>query len=111
MSSSSTTACSRSPSPATPATPESDTLEPVTNQQDLVPWLHSLSSNDFLIGSESPFAEHVKHKEGHILELGDIIQEEIMAEYVSILSLRHFFPTAVEPVSYPRLLTLDASFL
>ncbi|KAK7685167.1 hypothetical protein QCA50_011530 [Cerrena zonata] len=81
MSSSSTTACSRSPSPATPATPESsDTLEPVATQEDLVPWLHSLSPNDFLIGNESPFVEHTKQSEGHPLELEDIIQEDVMAE-------------------------------
>ncbi|CAL1707255.1 unnamed protein product [Somion occarium] len=81
MSSSSTTACSRSPSPASPATPEScDNLDSVVTQEDLAAWCHSLSPAGFLIGDESHFGEHVKKREGHALELADIIQEDAMVD-------------------------------
>ncbi|KAL6310416.1 hypothetical protein BKA93DRAFT_755994 [Sparassis latifolia] len=73
MSSSSTTACSRSPSPS-PATPDSsDTLEPVVTQEELVAWCNSLSSG-FLVGDEAQFLDNDKREQGQILDLEDLLQ-------------------------------------
>ncbi|KAH8107797.1 hypothetical protein BXZ70DRAFT_912659 [Cristinia sonorae] len=72
MSSSSTTACSRSPSPATPATPDSDNLDNVVTQEDLAAWCHSLSPAGFLIGEESNFAAaSLRKNAGRPLKLED----------------------------------------
>ncbi|TCD67856.1 SPT3 Dosage dependent suppressor of Ty-induced promoter mutations-like protein [Steccherinum ochraceum] len=78
MSSSSTTACSRSPSPATPATPDSDNIDNVVTQEDLAAWCHSLSPAGFLIGEESTFSTAtaaLKKTVSHPLKLEDISQD------------------------------------
>lgn len=82
MSSSSTTAASRSPSPS-PATPESsDNLEPVVHQGDISRWCNSLPPGHFLAGEDILAAEQDKRVEGHVLELEDLLQDGAYAEYV-----------------------------
>ncbi|THH29855.1 hypothetical protein EUX98_g4324 [Antrodiella citrinella] len=82
MSSSSTTACSRSPSPATPATPDSDNTDNVVTQEDLSAWCHSLSSPaGYLIGEESPFsAAPFKKHTTRTLKLEDIIHDDVVTD-------------------------------
>ncbi|KAL4254285.1 hypothetical protein ABKN59_002888 [Abortiporus biennis] len=80
MSSSSTTACSRSPSPTSPATPaSSDTLEPVVTQEDLAAWCQSLSPAGFLINDPSHFA-HAFKSEPSSIDFDDIIHDDKLAD-------------------------------
>ncbi|KAH9951532.1 hypothetical protein B0H21DRAFT_716410 [Amylocystis lapponica] len=75
MSSSSTTACSRSPSPS-PATPESqDSLEPCVNREDLSAWCHSLSPSSFLVGNDAPFSDSNKAEDSRILDIAELLQD------------------------------------
>lgn len=71
MSSSSTTACSRSPSPATPES--SDSLEPALNQDDLSAWCQSLSPTDYPMSAEPHMG--MKNEDERILDLEDLLQE------------------------------------
>ena len=72
MSSSSTTAGSRSPSPATPEA--SDTLDPAVTQEVVNAWCHSLSQD----GYYEPF-EHDKEYVAQ-LDIGDLIQDDAYDE-------------------------------
>ncbi|KAI0746062.1 hypothetical protein C8Q76DRAFT_852580 [Earliella scabrosa] len=78
MSSSSTTACSRSPSP-TPTTPEaSDIVEPIMSQEDLSAWCKSLPNAEFLINGQIQFGDHArKVEERPALNLEDLLQEHV----------------------------------
>ncbi|KAI1785757.1 hypothetical protein LXA43DRAFT_1036433 [Ganoderma leucocontextum] len=78
MSSSSTTACSRSPSPS-PTTPEaSDTLDPIMSQEDLSAWCKSLPNAEFLINGQLPFGDHPRKVEDRpALNLEDLLQEHV----------------------------------
>lgn len=78
MSSSSTTACSRSPSPSTPE--GSDNLDPTITQEAVDAWCHSLSQDGFLIPDEHSF--ETADKEGRVpaLDLGDLIQDDAYEE-------------------------------
>lgn len=75
MSSSSTTACSRSPSPATPDA--SDTLDPAVTQEVVDAWCHSLSPDSF-VGPDSQY--ETTDKEANSLELDDLIQDDAYEE-------------------------------
>ena len=79
MSSSSTTACSRSPSPSTPE--GSDNLDPAITQEVVNAWCHSLSQDGFLIPDESYEAAD-KEVRAPQLALGDLIQDGAYDEYV-----------------------------
>ncbi|KAI0821700.1 hypothetical protein BC628DRAFT_1422510 [Trametes gibbosa] len=76
MSSSSTTACSRSPSPS-PATPEaSDNPGPVMSQEELSAWCSSLPDAQYLIKGEIKFTQHEgKLEDNHTLDLEDLLQD------------------------------------
>ena len=85
MSSSSTTACSRSPSPSTPE--GSDNLDPAITQEVVDAWCHSLSQDGFCIPDE-PFDSADKEGRAPTLDLGDLIQDDAYEEYVaSIVSV------------------------
>ena len=75
MSSSSTTACSRSPSPATPEA--SDTLDPAVTQQVVDAWCHSLSPDSFV---DSQYDAADKDETSASLELDDLIQDDAYEE-------------------------------
>lgn len=77
MSSSSTTACSRSPSPATPEA--SDTLDPAVTQEVVDAWCHSLSPDPFA-ASDSQFDPAEKDANAASLELDDLIQDDAYEE-------------------------------
>lgn len=77
MSSSSTTACSRSPSPSTPE--GSDSLEPAITQEVVSAWCHSLSEDGFLVPGE-PFETTDKEGRAPALDLGDLIQDDAYDE-------------------------------
>ncbi|TBU37339.1 hypothetical protein BD309DRAFT_629882 [Dichomitus squalens] len=81
MSSSSTTACSRSPSPS-PTTPEaSDMRDPIMSQEDFSAWCKSLPSTEFLISSQLSFGEHSrKVEERPSLNLEDLLQEHVYSD-------------------------------
>lgn len=74
MSTSSTTAYSRSSSPATPEAV--DNLDPAITQEVVNAWCHSLAQD----GYYEPF----EHDKEHVaqLDLGDIIQDGAYDEYV-----------------------------
>ena len=77
MSSSSATACSRSPSPV-PTTPDaSDSIESVISQEDLSAWCKSLPGADFLLSNGMQLAEHARKTE---LSLEDLLQEHVYEE-------------------------------
>ncbi|KAI0744262.1 hypothetical protein C8Q80DRAFT_1185902 [Daedaleopsis nitida] len=78
MSSSSTTACSRSPSP-TPTTPEaSDIIEPIMSQEELSAWCKSLPNAEFLINGQIQFGDHIKKAEERpALNLEDLLQDHV----------------------------------
>ena len=77
MSASSTTACSRSPSPATPEA--TDNLDPVITQEVVNAWCHSLSQDAFFITNEA-FENDKEHVAP--LDLGDLIQDDAYDECV-----------------------------
>ncbi|KAI0812685.1 hypothetical protein BC629DRAFT_1589411 [Irpex lacteus] len=82
MSSSSTTACSRSPSPSTPEA--TDNLDPVITQDVVNAWCHSLTQDTFFL----PDGSFAKNRD-HIvpLDLGDLIQEDAYDDTPSSESL------------------------
>ncbi|KZT10672.1 uncharacterized protein LAESUDRAFT_692924 [Laetiporus sulphureus 93-53] len=74
MSSSSTTACSRSPSPS-PATPEStDSPDTVFNQDDLSTWCKSISPSGYLVDDEARLSDASKVEQPPLFELEDLLQ-------------------------------------
>lgn len=81
MSSSSTTACSRSPSPS-PTTPEaSDILDPIMSQEDLSAWCKSLPNAEFLVNGQLLFGDHPRKVEDRpALNLEDLLQEHVYEE-------------------------------
>lgn len=80
MSSSSTTACSRSPSPSTPE--GSDNLDPAITQEVVNAWCHSLTQDGYLI-SDDQFLSADKEGRAPALDIGDLIQEDAYDEYVN----------------------------
>ncbi|RPD69671.1 hypothetical protein L226DRAFT_270231 [Lentinus tigrinus ALCF2SS1-7] len=82
MSSSSTTACSRSPSPS-PTTPEAiDVVEPMMSQEELSAWCKSLPNAEFLINGDIQFPDHSrKLEERPTLNLEDLLQEHVYEEW------------------------------
>ena len=80
MSTSSTTACSRSSSPATPDA--TDNLDRAITQEVVNAWCHSLSQDGFFVPDE-----HYENDKEHVaqLDLGDLIQEDAYDECVCCL--------------------------
>ncbi|KAF7793881.1 hypothetical protein EIP86_005003 [Pleurotus ostreatoroseus] len=114
MSSSSTTACSRSPSPATPDA--SDSLDPALTQEVVNAWCHSLSPESY-VGSDSQYEAQDKDDTAASLELDDLIQDDAydesvlhhcfcLPELIYVLSL---FPTPLAlPLLAPTCLLLSS---
>ncbi|KAH9895078.1 hypothetical protein C8Q73DRAFT_645606 [Cubamyces lactineus] len=100
MSSSSTTACSRSPSPS-PTTPEaSDTLGPIMNQEDLSAWRNSLPDAEFLINGQIDFGEHGRKDEDHAaLDLEELLQEHVYEDATSAPHQGSMFCPVTSPSS------------
>lgn len=84
MSSSSTTACSRSSSPS-PATPEStDVSEQIFSPEDLSAWCNSLVSSGYANGDEQRPVDVSHAGVGQMLKLEDLLQDGLYQEYASI---------------------------
>ncbi|CDO72755.1 hypothetical protein BN946_scf184994.g7 [Trametes cinnabarina] len=109
MSSSSTTACSRSPSPS-PTTPEaSDTLGPIMNQDDLSAWRSSLPDADFLINGDIKFGEHGrKGDHGAPLDLEELLQGHVYDDATPAAQQGPMFCPVVSPTSSPNVPTTVA---
>lgn len=87
MSSSSTTACSRSSSPS-PTTPEStDVSEQVFSPEDLSAWCNSLVSSGYANGDEQRPADVSHAGVGQMLKLEDLLQDGLYQEYVLTVAL------------------------
>ncbi|KAI0762137.1 hypothetical protein BD413DRAFT_585897 [Trametes elegans] len=100
MSSSSTTACSRSPSPS-PATPEaSDTLEPIMSQEALSAWCNSLPDAEFLINGQIKFGEHGRKGEDSApLDLEDLLQDNVYEDTTPAAQQSPMFCPVTSPSS------------
>ncbi|KAI0732069.1 hypothetical protein C8Q72DRAFT_818819 [Fomitopsis betulina] len=84
MSSSSTTACSRSSSPS-PTTPEStDVSEQVFSPEDLSAWCNSLVSSGYANGDEQRPADVSHAGVGQMLKLEDLLQDGLYQETKSV---------------------------
>ncbi|OSD07126.1 hypothetical protein PYCCODRAFT_1464228 [Trametes coccinea BRFM310] len=109
MSSSSTTACSRSPSPS-PTTPEaSDTLGPIMNQEDLSAWRNSLPDADFLINGDIKFGDHGrKGEDGAPLDLEELLQDHVYEDVTPAAQQGPMFCPVTSPASSPNVPTMVA---
>ncbi|KAI8993871.1 hypothetical protein BD414DRAFT_457058 [Trametes punicea] len=109
MSSSSTTACSRSPSPS-PTTPEaSDILGPIMNQEDLSAWRDSLPDAEFLINGEIKLGEHGrKGEECATLELEELLQDHVYEDATPAAQQGPMFCPVTTPASSPSVPTAIA---
>ncbi|KAI0696693.1 hypothetical protein BC835DRAFT_1341025 [Cytidiella melzeri] len=94
MSTSSTTACSRSPSPATPEA--TDNLDSAITQEVVNAWCNSLSQDGFFVRSEPYDKEPVAQ-----LELGDLIQDDAYDDTPNTESLPSDFRKQSLPYSFP----------
>ncbi|KAI0665918.1 hypothetical protein C8Q78DRAFT_1083487 [Trametes maxima] len=106
MSSSSTTACSRSPSPS-PATPEaSDTLGSIMSQEDLSAWCNSLPEAEFIINSQIKLGEHErKLEDGASLDLEDLLQDHVYEDVTPAPLQESMFCPVTSPASSPNATT------
>ncbi|KAI0630105.1 hypothetical protein C8Q77DRAFT_1064304 [Trametes polyzona] len=103
MSSSSTTACSRSPSPS-PATPEaSDNVGPIMSQEDLSAWCHSLPDAEFLIKGEIQFGQReTKRDDNASLDLEDLLQDHVYDDATPATQQASMFCPVTSPASSPN---------
>ncbi|KAL1941977.1 hypothetical protein VTO73DRAFT_6507 [Trametes versicolor] len=103
MSSSSTTACSRSPSPS-PATPEaSDNLGPIMNQEDLSAWCNSLPDAQFLVKGEIQYGQNGGKRDANAtLDLEDLLQDHVYEDVTPATQPGPMFCPVTSPASSPN---------
>ncbi|KAH9859093.1 hypothetical protein C2E23DRAFT_880469 [Lenzites betulinus] len=109
MSSSSTTACSRSPSPS-PATPEaSDNPGPVMSQEELSAWCNSLPDAQFLIKGEIKFGQHERKLDDNpALDLEDLLQDSAYEDASPAAQQGSMFCPVTSPALSPNTLPATA---